>query len=335
MKIAFFDVDHWSKPMIHKAFPTAEIITDNLTLDNVHLYKDIEILSTFHTSDVSCDVLEKMPHLKMIATRSTGFNHVDVPMCAKNGIVLSNVPTYGRRTVAEHTFGLILTLTRKLYDAIHRTKHDGLFNVIGLEGTDLFGKTIGIVGLGEIGTSVMKIAQGFGMDVLVYTRTQDPSLAQENSFEYAQDLDDLLKRSDVITLHLPFTPQTEHIINMKNIEHVKRGAYLINTARGGLVETEAILHGLKEEILAGAGLDVLENEVELQEEADLLSTHIRKKIGYETLVMDHVLLSHPRVVVTPHNAFNSREARVRIMQTTFDNIHAFLGGKPMNVVSNS
>lgn len=334
MKIAFFDVDNWSKPMIHKAFPTAEIIGDTLTQDNVHLFKDIEILSTFHTSDVSSEVLEKLPHLKMIATRSTGYNHVDVSACQNKGIILSNVPTYGRRTVAEHAFGLILTLTRKLYEAIHRTKHDGLFNIIGLEGTDLFGKTIGIVGLGEIGMSVMKIAQGFGMDVLVYTRTQDPTLAQEYNFTYAADLDDLLRKSDIVTLHLPLSPHTEHIINMKNIEHFKKGAYLINTARGGLIETEAVLHGLREEILAGVGLDVLENEVELQEEADLLSSTFRKKIGYETLILDHILMTHPKVIITPHNAFNSREARERIMHTTFENINAFLDRKPQNIVSN-
>lgn len=332
MKIVFFDVDPWSKHLIHKAFPVADLVTDSLTKDNVHLYKDAEIVSTFHTSDLSCDVLKELPKLKMIATRSTGFNHVDIKHCASAKIPVSNVPTYGRRTVAEHTFGLILTLTRKLYDAIHRTKHDGLFNLVGLEGTDLFGKTLGIIGLGEIGMSVLKIARGFGMNVVVYTRTQDPTLAQENDFQYAPDVDDLLKRSDIITLHLPLTPQTEHIINMKNVDHTKKGAYLVNTARGGLIETEALLHGLKEEIFAGIGLDVLENEIEFQEEADLLSSHFRKKVDYENLVLDHILLTHPKVVVTPHNAFNSREARERIMHTTFENIQAFLDEKPQNLV---
>ena len=333
MKVAFFDIDSWSSPYIKRAFPGAILIEDRLSLENVYNHKDTQILSTFHTSDLSRVVLEKLPHLKLAAIRATGYNNVDMQYCAKSNVIVCNVPTYGRRTVAEHAFGLILTLTRKLYTAIDRVKKDGKFNIIGLQGTDLFGKTIGIVGLGEIGTSMLKIAKGFGMDVLIYTRTQDPTLAQEMDFEYAQDLDDLLGRSDIITLHLPLNEHTQHTINVKNIQNIKKGAYLINTARGGLIETEAILQALEEEILAGVGLDVLENEVEFQEEADLLSSHVRAKIDYENLVLDHVLIKHEKVVVTPHNAFNSNEARLKILTTSFENIHNFLDGKPQNVVT--
>lgn len=333
MKIAFFDVDEWAKQHIHKAFPTAQIVHESLTEDNVHLFKNMEIVSTFHTSTLNKKVLEGMPKLKMISTRSTGFNHIDVPYCTKKGdVVVCNVPTYGRRTVAEHTWGLILTMTRKLYQAIHRTKHDGQFNIVGLQGTDVFGKTLGVIGLGEIGFTVLKIAKGFGMDVLVYTRTQDEALAQENDFEYAATLEDLLKKSDVITLHLPLNPHTKHLINMKNIQHVKKGAYLVNTARGGLIDTDALIYGLKEEILEGVAIDVLEDEMDFQEEADFLSTEFRKKVDYENYALDHILMKHPKVVVTPHNAFNSKEARMRILNTTFDNIHAFIDGNPMNMV---
>lgn len=333
MKIVFFDVDPWAKTHIHKAFPTAELVPDRLTSENVHIYKDVDIISTFHTSDLSCDVINELPHLKMIATRSTGFNHIDTGVCTRRKIIASYVPSYGKHTVAEHTFGLILTLTRKLFDAIYRTKHDGKFNLVGLQGTDLFGKTLGIIGLGEIGMSVLKIAKGFGMDVLVYTRTQDDTIAQEFGFEYAPTVEALLKKSDVITLHVPLLPQTQHLINMKSIQHIKKGAFLINTARGGLIETEAVLKALTDGILAGVGLDVLENEIDFQEEADLISTHIRKKIDYENIVADHILIRHPQVVVTPHNAFNSTEARLRILDTTFDNIHAFLDGKPQNIIA--
>ncbi len=333
MKIAFFDVDHWAKTHIHKAFPTAEIRAEDLTEEIADQYKDFDIISTFHTSDLSEKTLKKLKKLKMTATRSTGFNHIDTAYCKKHGIIASNVPTYGRRTVAEHTWGLILTLTRKLYEAIHRTKHDGKFHLVGLQGTDVFAKTIGIIGLGEIGMTVMKIAKGFGMDVVVYTRTQDMELAQEYEFEYAKDLDDLLKRADIITLHLPLNKHTEHIINMKNVEKIKKGAFLVNTARGGLVETEALIHGLNEGILEGVGVDVLENEIEFQEEADLLSTHFRKKVDYENLVLDHMLMTHPKAVVTPHNAFNSTEARLRILNTTFENIQSFMDGKPQNEIA--
>lgn len=333
MKIAFFDVDPWAKTHIHKAFPTAELSPDPLTEENAHLYEKFDIISTFHTSDLSEKVIAKLKNLKMLATRSTGFNHMDIACCQKKKIVACNVPTYGRRTVAEHTWGLILTLTRRLYDAIHRTKHDGKFNIVGLRGMDVFGKTLGIIGLGEIGTTVMKIAKGFGMKVLVYTRTQDEELSHEYDFEYAKDLDDLLKRSDVITIHLPLNKHTEHIINTKNITNIKKGAYLINAARGELIDTDAILLGLNEGILEGVGLDVLESEVEFQEEADFLSAQVRTKIDYENIIMDHVLMRHPKVVVTPHNAFNSEEARLRILDTTFENIRAFMEGKPQNVVT--
>lgn len=333
MKLVFFDVDPWAKPHIHKEFPTAELVTDRLSNENVHIYKEYEVVSTFHTSDLSCDIINALPHLKMIATRSTGFNHIDTGVCTRRKIVASYVPSYGKHTVAEHTFGLILTLTRKIYDAIYRTKHDGQFHIVGLQGTDLFGKTLGIVGLGEIGMAVMKIAKGFGMNVLVFTRTQDASMAQEYEFEYAPTLESLLNKSDVVSLHCPLLPQTHHLINQKSIEHFKKGAYLINTARGGLVDSEALLQALESGVLAGVGLDVLENEVDFQEEADLISSHIRKKIDYENLVIDHILLKHPRVVVTPHNAFNSTEARLRILRTTFDNIHAFIDGKPQNIIA--
>lgn len=332
MKTAFFDVDHWAKPHVQKAFPKAEISTDKLTKDNVHLYKDIEIVSVFHVSDLSKEVLKKMPKLKMIATRSTGFNHIDLSYCKTKKIIACNVPTYGRRTVAEHTWGLILTMTRNIYEAIHRTKHEGLYNLIGLQGTDVFGKTLGIIGLGEIGMTVLKIAKGFGMDVIVYTRTHDEELAQEYEFEYVDTVDELLQKSHIITLHLPLNKHTKHIINKKNVHKIKEGAFLVNTARGGLIETEAILHGLEEGNLAHVALDVLENEVEFQEEADLLSAHFRKKVDYENLVLDHVLMRHPKVIVTPHTAFNSSEARLRILGTTFDNINAFTDGKPQNVI---
>ncbi|HOO85352.1 MAG TPA: NAD(P)-dependent oxidoreductase [Prolixibacteraceae bacterium] len=222
-----------------------------------------------------------------------------------------------------------------IYEAVHRTKHEGKFNLIGLQGTDVFGKTLGIIGLGEIGHTVLKIAKGFGMDVIVYTRTQDEDLAQEYDFRFAKDLDELLKVSDIITLHLPLNEHTKHIINCKNVTKMKKGVFLVNTARGGLIETEAILEGLKENIFGGVGLDVLENELEFQEEADLLSTHFRKKVDYENLVLDHILMTHPKVVVTPHTAFNSTEARLRILDTTFDNINAFIEGKPVNEVPTS
>lgn len=334
MKMVFFDVDPWARKHINEAFPHAELIPDRLTDENVDKYRDIEILSVFHTSTLSGKVLCQLPHLKFIATRSTGFNHIELPYCHTKKIIVSNVPTYGRRTVAEFTFGLILMLTRKLYESVGRVKHEGKYNIIGLQGEDLYGKTIGIVGLGEIGLSVLKIARGFGMNVIVHTHTKDESLAQEMGFDYVSTLEELLKKSDIVTLHLPLTTKTKHIINSKNIHHFKHGSYLINTARGELIETDSILIGLEEGRLKGVGLDVLESEYELSEEADLLSGHIREKINYKDLVLDHALMHHERVIITPHNAFNSAEARLRILETTFENINNFLKGTPQNLVEN-
>lgn len=332
MKIGFFEVEHWAQEKIKKAFKDCLITTDKLEPDNASRYGDLELISTFVYSDLSSKNLTNLPNLKFIATRSTGFDHIDLGYCKKNNIIASNVPTYGERTVAEHTFGLLLTLTRKIYTSISRTKQEGLFHLVNLRGIDLFGKTIGIVGLGSIGLEVLKIAKAFGMKVLVCTKTEKLELVKKYGFEYV-DINTLLKKSNVITLHLPLNKETTHMINKDNITEMREGAYLINTARGGLIETEALLLGLKKGILAGVGLDVLEDEHVLKEEAELLSSEFRKKIDYENLVLDHILIKHPKVIVTPHNAFNSIEALERILKTSIDNINAFIEGHPQNVVS--
>lgn len=329
MKIVFFEVENWAHSHIKEKFPESIIVKEPLDEKNVEKYEDTEILSTFIYSDLSEKILTHFPKLKFIATRSTGFEHIDMTYCKTHNIIVSNIPTYGKRTVAEHTFALILALTRKLYPSFERTKEDGNFSIIGLRGTDLYEKTIGIIGLGNIGREVAKIAFGFGMNIVVYTNHQDEALKSEYHIDFVS-LDELLEKSDVITLHLPLTDSTKHIININNVDNIKKGAYLINTARGGLIETEAILHGLDEGIFAGVGLDVLENEHELSEEMEFLSTHFRKKVDYENLVYDHILLKHPKTVVTPHNAFNSVESLQKIHSTTFENISHFLSGSPIN-----
>jgi len=331
MRIGFFEAAEYEKARMKKAFPQAIIIEDKLTLENVSQFRDLQVLSTFIYSDLNAKVLSYLPHLKFIATRSTGFNHIDLNYCAKRNILVANVPEYGSNTVAEHTFGLILALTRKLYQSINQAR-DFNFDHLQIIGTDLFGKTIGIVGLGKIGKNVLRIAHGFGMKVIVHSHSRYPGLEEKLGFRYMK-LNELLKQSDIVTLHLPLTPQTTHIINKQNIKLIKKGAYLINTARGKLIETEAILYGLNNGILAGAGLDVLEEEEDLSEEVDILSTSFRKRVDLDKLLCDHVLVHHPKVVFTPHNAFNSREALMRIGQTTVKNITGFLQGKIINLVS--
>jgi D-lactate dehydrogenase len=250
----------------------------------------------------------------MVATRSTGFDHIDLTYCKEHNITVCNVPEYGSRTVAEYTFALLLTVSRRMYDGIEQSKKCD-FDHTRIQGIDLFGKTLGVIGLGKIGIEVVKIANGFGMKVLVNARKQDKTLSDQFGFTYA-------------TLE-----STHHTININNVMLCKPGTILINTARGGLIQTEAILLGLEKGILKGVGLDVLEEEKNLSEEAEIIAAHPQHSMDFKTLCIDHVLIHHPKVVVTPHNAFNSHEALVRIVQTTMDNIDAFMKGAAANTVA--
>ena len=314
-----------------KHFPDATFTKEKLELETIDEYKDTDIISTFIYSSVSRAKLNHLHNLKFIATRSTGYDHIDTSAADEKGVVISNVPEYGSRTVAEHTFGLILTLTRKIYESVDQVKEDFDFDHANIRGMDLAGKTIGIVGLGKIGMEVLKIAKGFDMNILVTTRTHDDALSEKWGFDYT-DLDTLLSKSHVVTLNLPYTKETHHTINRENISKVKKGSYLINTARGGLLETEAVIQGVKDGILAGVGLDVLEEEDDLTEEVDILTKSYQERTDLKTMVMNHILIKDPRVIITPHNAFNSKDALNRITKTTIENIEAFLKGSSINTV---
>jgi D-lactate dehydrogenase len=330
MKTIFFEVASWEKDLLKESFPEAMLIEEKLTIDNVKNFSDAEVVSTFVYSQLSKEVIDNLPNLKFIATRSTGFDHIDVDYCRQKGILVTNVPEYGSRTVAEHTFALILTLTRKIYQSINQVKNFD-FNHKNIRGIDLFGKTIGVVGIGKIGLEVIKIAKGFGMRILAFNRSKKEELAKELGFSYV-DFQTLLKESDIVSLHLPYTKETHHIINKQNIELFKRGSFLINTARGGLVETEALVLGLEKGILAGVGLDVLEGEKEVMDEIEVLTSSYKKDVDLKTLVLNHVLVNHPKVIITPHNAFNTKEALERITKTTIENIKAFLNNTSKNLV---
>jgi len=330
MKILFFEVASWERDLLRESFPEALLIEEKLTIDNVKNFSDAEVVSTFVYSQITKEVIDNLLNLKFIATRSTGFDHIDVDYCKQKEVLVANVPEYGSRTVAEHTFALILTLTRKIYQSVNQAKNFD-FNHENIRGVDLFGKTIGIVGMGKIGLEVVKIAKGFGMKILVFNRSKKEELVKEIGFEYV-DLENLLKESDIVSLHLPYTKDTHHIINKQNIEFFKKGSYLINTARGGLIETEALVLGLEKGILAGVALDVMEGEKEIMDEIEVLTSHYKKDVDLKTLVLNHVLVNHPKVVITPHNAFNTKEALERITKTTIANIKAFLNNLPQNLV---
>lgn len=331
-KAAFFEIEPWEKGYIENnldgRFEFA-FFRDPITIDNYELAKGYEVVSPFIYSDLNREVIEKLTDLKLIATRSTGFDHIDLKACEERNIAISNVPSYGENTVAEHTFSLILALSRKILPSVERTRR-GNFNLEGLRGFDLKGKTMGVVGAGHIGQHVIRMAHGFEMDVVVFDVRRDELLAKNLGFRYV-DLDELLRISDVVSLHAPYNPHTHHMINRKNVHTMKRGVILINTSRGGLVETSALVEGLQQGILSGVGLDVLEEEGLIKEERQLLSheySHERLRIALET----HLLLFRDDVIITPHNAFNSTEAVQRILDTTISNITAWMEGQPQNKV---
>lgn len=332
MKIAAFELQEWEERYLRERLGAAqELVVFRRPVEDGDLAQlaDAAVVSPFIYSKLTAARLAKLPALKLVATRSTGFDHVDVAECARRGVIVSNVPFYGENTVAEHTFALILALSRKVHEAFVRVRA-GNFSLDGLRGFDLKGKTIGVVGAGRIGLHVIRIARGFGMNVLAFDVHRDHFLAEVLGFEYA-DLDRLLADSDIITLHAPYSPKTHHLINRDNIQLIKRGAILINTARGGLVDTAALLAALDAGILAGAGLDVLEGEEAVLEESALLSDNTNPEL-LRRAIQNHVILKKPNVVFTPHNAFNSQEALERILATTADNITAFAAGTPRNLV---
>jgi D-lactate dehydrogenase len=304
------------------AGPLSEVEADSL--------RDVEVLMPFIHSPVGEEELAAMPDLKLIATRSTGYDHIDLEAASSRGVTVANVPAYGENTVAEHTFALILALSRKVHQAYVRTQR-GDYTMEGLRGFDLYGKTLGVIGAGAIGLHAIRIAKGFGMRVLAYDVRQDQLLADVLGFEYT-DLDDLLSRSNIVSLHAPAIPATYHIINQETLAKMKRGSLLINTARGSLVDTDALRRALDEGILAGAGLDALEGEEFLQYEDELLSQPGGEE-KLKMIVRNQVLGRRADVVITPHIAFNSEEALRRILDITAENVTAFLSGRSLNRVA--
>lgn len=331
-KIAFFELEKWEKDFFKERLKghSLKFIDNKLSAKNADKVKDCDIAAVFIYSKVDKDVIDKLSKLKLVTTMSTGFDHIDLEECKKKNIIVSNVPTYGENTVAEHTFALILNISRKITDAVDNTRK-GDFRLKGLRGFDLKGKTIGIVGCGNIGQHVARMAKGFEMNVLVFDINKDMKLAKKIGFKFAS-MDKLLGTSDIITLHVPENKYTHHMINEKTLKKVKKGAVLINTARGGLIDDSALLKALNKGVLSYAGLDVLEGECAIKEEKELLHPEFMKGCDLQTVLEDHILLKKPNVYITPHNAFNSKEALVRILEATVENIQGFLKKKSVNVV---
>ena len=332
MRIVFFEIEDFEQTYLAQALTEHELIfsSEPLTADTAHLAAQAQAVSIFVYSQVDKTILAQLPELKLITTRSMGFNHIDIKACQELGVSVAYVASYGERTVAEHTFALILTLSRKIF-AAHQRIEKGIFDYRGLQGFDLCGKTIGLIGGGKIGLNVARIARGFAMNVLVTDPFPRPELAKEIGFTYVT-LEELLARADIVSLHAPYTTANHHLINSAKFKLMKPGSLLINTARGALVDTQALLQTLESGRLAGAGLDVLEEECAIREESELMSKGFPPNCDLGTVVRNHILINRDDVIITPHIAFNSREAVERIMATTVESLKGFSAGKLINLV---
>ncbi len=273
-------------------------------------YPEMHVLAVAHQHRTGVAEMDFLPKLKVVITRSTGFDHVDLEAAKRRGIAVCNVPEYGSVTVAEFTMGLILSLTRHIPAAVANSRI-GKFQLGGLQGIDLAGRHLGIVGHGKIGRHLGSIAAGFGMDVSFF----DPFWEDSVPFEK------LLGQSDIVALCCPLTPETHHLIDARTLPMMRPRAYLVNTARGAIVEGAALLSALDSGHLAGAALDVLEGEEAIRD--GLLDEFHR---------VNEALMRHPQVLVTPHLAFDTTEAKQRIRQTTVEIIRAFCEGQILHPV---
>jgi D-lactate dehydrogenase len=310
---------------------------------------DVEALSIFINSKVDASFLAEHPALRLLATRSTTSDHIDLTACARRRVTVCNAgASYGDNTVPEHSFALMLAICRKLRPAMDVGRS---FNYEDLRAVELHGKTIGVLGAGRIGRQVLRLAKAFGMETLGCDCRRDPKAAASLGFRYVS-FPRMLRLADFISIHVPLTPSTFHLFNRETFAKCRPGLILINTARGPIVDCEALIEALDSGIVAGAGLDVLEDERVMRKKAAHILTqqiieHLQEsfaaveplgndpaRISEVRSLMHHsTLVGHPNVIVTPHIAFNSHEAIARINRITVDNIHAFLSGAPRNTVA--
>ena len=326
MQITFFS----SKPYDQSSFLAADLPQHwqlhfqeaRLRLDSVELATGSEVICAFINDELSAPVLERLAAggTRLIALRSAGYNHVDLHAAQRLNLTVVRVPAYSPHAVAEHALALILTLNRRTHRAFNRTR-EGDFSLHGLTGFDLHGKTVGVVGAGQIGLTFARIMAGLGCQLLL----NDPHPVAELPAGARQvGLDELLANSDILSLHCPLTPTTQHMIDARRLAQMKRGAMLINTGRGALIDTPALIGALKSGQLGYLGLDVYEEEAELFFE-DCSDAPLQDDVLAR-------LLSFPNVLITAHQAFLTQEALAAIASTTRDNIQAWLDGLLLNQV---
>lgn len=317
-QIAFFDTKPYDKIWFDEYNDRYEIVyfEGKLNRHTVGITTGFDAVCCFVNDDINADVIEKLikNDVKILAMRSAGYSNVDLK-AAKGRLPVVRVPAYSPYAVAEHAMGLLLTVNRKLARAVTRTR-DFNFSIAGLMGVDLYGKTVGVIGTGTIGRVFINICRGFGMKVIAY----DPYPAENSDIDYVP-LNELFEKSDVISLHCPLTESSYHLLNKEAFKRMKNGVFIVNTSRGALVDSDALLEALKSEKVRGAALDVYEEETELFFE-DMSGTIIKD----DTLSL---LISNPNVVLTSHQAFLTEEALQAIAKTTLKNFDDFFNGKTL------
>lgn len=324
MKTAVFSARRYDKTMLAQANQGAghelRFLEDRLNVETAILARGCEAVCVFVNDTVDAEVLAILAGqgTRLVATRSTGYNHVDAAAARKLGIAVVRVTDYSPNSVAEFAVGLLLAVNRKIARASVRTR-EGNFDLDGLMGFDLHGKTVGVIGTGKIGTIFARIMAGFGCTLVGHDLY--PNAAFEALGGRYFGVDELLARSDVVSLHCPLLDETHHIVNAAALARVKRGCVLVNTSRGGLVDTEAAVQALKTGQLGGLAIDVYEQEASLFFQ-DLSSTIITDDVIQR-------LVSFPNVIVTGHQAFFTVEAIGQIMRTTIDSISACEAGEEL------
>lgn len=323
-KIAFFDAKPYDRVFFNaendKYGYSITYFEARLTKDSAPLANGFDAVCAFVNDDISEEVVDSLVNggVKILAMRCAGYNNVN--LYASHGrLPVVRVPAYSPYAVAEHAVALLLTLNRNTHRAYYRIREHN-FSINGLLGFDLHGKTAGVIGTGKIGKILINILLGFGMKVLAYDYYPDEAFAEEAGIEYV-NLERVYRESDVISLHCPLTPETRYMINAESIEMMKRGIYIINTSRGHLINTSALIEGLKKGIIGGAGLDVYEEESEyfFEDKSD------------ELLIDDTLarLTTFNNVLITSHQAFFTEEALSNIAGTTLHNIDDFIHGRKL------
>ena len=306
-------------------------VSSPLSPTNVKSFADAEVISTAGNSKLNAEVLKVFGRLRLIATRSTGFDHIDLSYCQDAGVSICNVPDYGDPTVAEYAFALLLAFSRNIPEAVGRARR-GDFSQAALRGFDLDGKVIGVVGVGRIGRRMIQIAKGFGMTALGFDARPDRELETRLGMRFVS-LDEMLETCDVLSLHVPGGPGTRGLISARKLALMKSSAVLINTARGDVIDAEALIQALAEKRIAGAALDVFSQEPQLHDEAQIFRSGASPDLaGFRALAADHALLACPNVLASAHIAYDTREAVARILECTLANIVAFEAGQPRNLV---